>query len=129
MKKIFIGILIGILFASSVSGISSVRFYKNLIIREKIGVVKEYWSENLSAKILRDRKDSIVIEKTIGVVVNNKKDGKVLNARNSRYDYISYKYVKGCKKGDTILSVFIYSPGNDVDEIETRFDFIIDTCK
>lgn len=127
MKKGFmIGVICGLLITSSVNGITPIKFYKNLIKREHIGTVKEYWTEDLSGKILRNRKDSIIIEKCIGTVVNNRKDGKVLNARNRKYDYISYKGVK-CHKGDTILTVFIYSPGNDVDEIETRFDYVIDT--
>ena len=128
MKKVLVGILCGILLSTSVSAINPLRFYKNLCKREGIGTIKEYWTENLSGKTLRNRGDSIIIEKTIGVVTNNAKDGRILNARNPRYNYISYKYVNGCKRGDTILTVFIYEPGgNDVDEIATRFDYIIDT--
>lgn len=128
MKKIIIGILCGCILSTSVSAINPLRFYKNLVKREKIGTIKEYWTEDLSGKILRNRGDSLIIEKVIGTVTNNRKDGRILNPRNPKYDYISYKYVKGCRKGDTILTVFIYEPGgNDVDEIATRFDYIIDT--
>ena len=127
MKRIIVGILCGCILSNSVSAINPLRFYKNLCKREGIGTVKEYWTENLSGNILRNRGDNIIIEKCIGVVTNNRKDGKVLNARNPKYNYISYKYVKGCKRGDTILTVFVYSPGADVDEIATRFDYIIDT--
>lgn len=127
MKKGFvIGVVCGLLVTSAVNGITPVRFYKNLIRREHIGTIREYWTEDLSAKVLRNRKDKIIIEKCIGTVVNNRKDGRILNARDEKFNYISYKGVE-CHKGDTILTVFIYSPGNDVDEIATRIDYIIDT--
>ena len=130
MKKVFIGIALGVTMSISVSAITPIRFYKNLVKHEGIGTIKEYWSEDLSGHILKNRGDSIIIEKCLGTVTNNRKDGVVLNPRDSKYNYISYKYVRGAKKGDTVLTIFVYTPnGDDVDEIESRFDFIIDREK
>ena len=100
-------------------------FYKQLVNREEIGAVREYWTEELSADILTGREDDIIIEKTIGTVINEKLDGRIFGA--DEYNYISYKYVKGAQKGDVILTICIYPPGSDgEDDICQRFDYIID---
>lgn len=45
----------------------------------------------------------------------------------NKYNYISYKGVKGIRKGDVVLTICIYNPGtNYEDDIVERFDYIID---
>ena len=107
MKKILtITLAIVVLLTSSICGASLYKTYKKLIKREKIGRVREYWTEDLSEKTLKNRGDDLIIEKTIGVCINSKKDGKIFT--NDKYDYITYKHVKDVKKGDTILTLFIF---------------------
>lgn len=126
MKKILtITLILVTLCASSFCGASLYKTYKKLVKREKIGCVREYWTEDLSEKILKNRGDDLIIEKTIGVCINSKKDGKIFT--NDKYDYITYKHVKGVKKGDTILTLFIYKPNSKyTDDIIDRIDYIID---
>ena len=112
--------------ATEGSCISPYKFYKKLVKKEQIGVVREYYTEQLTAEILENRGDSIIIEKVIGKVTNKRKDGKVIGG-DPVYNYISYRKVKGAKKGDIILTLLIYEPGSDgVDDIADRFDYIID---
>jgi hypothetical protein len=125
MKKIIAFTLILIVvFSSVVCGSSLYKRYKKLVNKEKIGAIREYWTEDLTEETLVNRGDSIIVEKIIGVCVNENKDGKILNSNNG---YISYKRVKGVKTGDTILTVCIYNPGNSyTDDIIDRIDYIID---
>lgn len=112
--------------ATETIGITPYRFYKKLVAREQIGVVREYYTEELSYDLLVNRGDDIIIEKSIGVVINGKKDGRIYGNGN-KYNYISYRNVKGCRKGDTILTICIYNPSSKAeDDIIERFDYIID---
>lgn len=109
-----------------VSAGSEYYFYKQLVNCEKIGTVREYWTDELSTEILTSRGDDIIIEKTIGTVINEKLDGRISGV-DDQYNYISYKYVEGAQKGDVILTICIYPPGSDgEDDICQRFDYIID---
>ena len=130
MKKILtLTLTLVILLTSSFCGASLYRTYKRLVKREKIGRIREYWTEDLSAKTLKNRGDDLIIEKIIGVCTNNKKDGKIFTD-NKYCDYISYKKIKGVRKGDTILTLLIYQPNSKgVDDIIDRIDYIIDREK
>ena len=132
MKKTFLfaaTTLAALALTFNVSAGSSSGFYKQMIEKKHIGIVREYYSEDLTTNILVDRGDDIIIEKIIGRVKNSRKDGYILNA-DPDYNYISYKGVRGAKKGDTILTVCIYAPGNNYeDDICERFDYIIDREK
>lgn len=80
-------------------------------------------SSKLTYEKLTNRKHTIILERCIGRVRNNNKDGKVLNT-NEGY-YISYKGVK-CKKGDIIVTYFLWNPENNVsDDIVARWDYVI----
>lgn len=134
MKKfLFTVALTATILTSATEGIAgtSLGFYKRLVKRNKIGQVRVYDAENLTARMLETRYDDIIIERVYGVVVNKKGDGRQLNAPKG-HDYISYKGAKGAKKGDVIMTLLVYAPtgkkydeGN-VDDIVDRFDYIID---
>lgn len=112
---------------ASAAGIRSVRWYKKYIKRHKIAKVREYWNENITYDLLANRGDDIIIEKILGTVVNGKKDGRVLNPADPKYDYISYKRVPDVQKGDVVLTICIYQPNNTYeDDIVARFDYVID---
>ena len=128
MKKAKLMMLIGTtaaLLGVTCEAGSAYRFYKDLVKHEQIAKVREYYTEDLTYGILANRGDDIIIEKIIGTVINNRKDGKIMG--QDEYNYISYKDVKGARKGDTILTICIYTPGNNYeDDIADRFDYIID---
>lgn len=96
----------------------SIEFYR------EFDFLQEYETEELTADILNNRNGNIVIEKCIGRVTSENGDGKILNGEG----YISYTGVSGAKKGNVILTYFVYSPdSNFEDDIISRFDYIIDT--
>lgn len=124
-KLITFMLFLSIATATEANGISPYRFYQRLIKRNHIGVVREYNAEDLTGDILRSRNGDIIIEKMIGTVVDKKGNGKLYGM--GKYNYISYKGVKGIRKGDVVLTICIYNPANnDEDDIVERFDYIID---
>ena len=126
MKKLLFSLVILLSFSSMVEGISAYRFYKKLVRKEKVGVVREYWTTEITPEILENRGDDLIFEKCIGICTSRKGDGQILGL-DDPYNYISYRSVKGIQKGDIILTIFIYEPGNRyVDDIACRFYFIID---
>ena len=125
-KKIIITIVLLIMTALSIEATTNYRYYKKLIKRQGIGRIRECWSEDLDWRARTERGDDILIEKIVGTVTNARKDGKIMGA-DPEEDYISYRRVKGARKGDTILTICIYTPGNAYgDDICERFDYIID---
>ena len=103
------------------------RMYKAYVQTENIAVIREFWSEDLTAETLETRGSDIIVEKNIGVVVDNDLNGRVMGG-DPDFSYISYSGVTGAKKGDVILTISIYQPGNtSIDDIAIRFDYIIDS--
>lgn len=112
---------------------SQVEFYDNMI--KDIDTLKIYDTAELTPQIMANRNGKIVVEKIIGQVTNDKLDGKILNCdiEDGGYtnkdggNYINYERVAGAKKGDKILTYYIYNPfTNEQDDVLTRLDFIID---
>ena len=112
---------------------SQVEFYDGMI--EDVNTLKIYDTAELTPQIMANRNGKIIVEKIIGQVTNDKLDGKILNCNveNGGYtnkdggNYINYERVDGAKKGDKILTYYIYSPfSNEQDDVLTRLDFIID---
>lgn len=105
--------------------ISQVEFYDNMIADVSMEI---YDTSQMTEEILTNRNGKIIVEKIIGKVTSYKLDGKILNGNASNGNYISYERVDGAKQGDTILTYYIYNPfTNEVDDVLTRLDFIIDS--
>lgn len=82
---------------------------------------------DLTEEMLTIRADHNImyIERIIGKVTDNKKNGKVLNPPKDGGYYISYKSVKGARKGDVIVTYCVYNPyTNWDDDVIERWDFI-----
>ena len=126
-KIIITALFIAVIMSIAVPAACNYKFYQKLVKREKIGRIREFWNEDLTCEILQNRGDDIIVEKIIGTVVNKRKDGKIMNPLSPDHDYISYRCVNGAKKGDVILTICIYTPGNSYeDDVCERFDYIID---
>lgn len=85
-------------------------------------------SKKLTYKMLSTRKGKniIYIERVKGKVLNKKLDGKITNPRKGYGDYISYRRVKDVRKGDTVITYFVYNPDNNADDdVILRLDFIV----
>lgn len=84
-------------------------------------------SSELTYRKITHRKHTVILERCIGKVTNKNKDGKVLNA-NEGY-YISYKGVV-CRKGDIIVTYFLWNPENNFDDdVVARWDYVIEKSK
>lgn len=85
--------------------------------------------DKLTEKMLTHRSSKkhhiMYIERIIGKVIDNKKNGKVLNPPVDGGYYISYASVKGARKGDVIITYCVYNPyTNWDDDVIERWDFI-----
>lgn len=85
--------------------------------------------DKLTEKMLTHRSNKkhhiMYIERIIGKVTDNKKNGKVLNPPVDGGYYISYASVKGARKGDLIITYCVYNPyTNWDDDVIERWDFI-----
>ena len=84
---------------------------------------------DLTEKMLTHRSSKkhhiMYIERIIGKVTDNEKNGTVLNPPVDGGYYISYASVKGARKGDLIITYCVYNPySNYDDDIIERWDFI-----
>ena len=84
---------------------------------------------DLTEKMLTHRSNKkhhiMYIERIVGRVTDNKKNGKVLNPPKDGGYYISYASVKGARKGDLIITYCVYNPySNYDDDVIERWDFI-----
>ena len=85
--------------------------------------------DKLTEKMLTHRNGKkhhiMYIERIIGKVTDNEKNGTVLNPPVDGGYYISYASVKGARKGDLIITYCVYNPyTNYDDDVIERWDFI-----
>lgn len=102
---------------------NTIKFYSMITKKATNNYIRILQTDEVTNKVLTNRKNRyIVIEITIGKVLNNNKDGKVLNTKDRYYNYISYKGIKGIKKNDKIVTITVYANNNEEDNIAIRFD-------
>lgn len=90
---------------------------------ETDNICQVYDSSELTEDVLANRQGKLIIEKCVGTVLDDKKNGAIQNA-DSDYNYISYADVD-CTKGDTVTTYLIYNPEtNYTDDVIERFDYV-----
>ena len=83
-----------------------------------VGFIKVVRSERLTARCLEHRQNKyIVVEVIRGKCIDNKGNGKTSDGY-----YISYKRVKGHRRGAKYTTYCIYANNNEVDDVALRFD-------
>lgn len=86
---------------------------------ETDNICQLYDSSELTEDILVNRQGKLIIEKCVGTVTDDEKNGSLEDG-----SYISYESVD-CTKGDTIVTYLIYNPDtNYTDDVIERFDFV-----
>lgn len=86
---------------------------------ETDNICQFYDSSELTEDILANRQGKLIIEKCIGTVTDDEKNGSLEDG-----SYISYESVD-CTKGDTITTYLIFNPEtNYTDDVIKRFDYI-----
>lgn len=82
-------------------------------------ICQVYNSSELTEDILANRQGKLIIEKCVGTVTDDEKNGNLEDG-----SYISYESVD-CTKGDTITTYLIFNPEtNYTDDVIKRFDYI-----
>lgn len=82
-------------------------------------ICQVYDSSELTEDILANRQGKLIIEKCVGTVTDDEKNGVLEDG-----SYISYADVD-CAKGDTITTYLIYNPEtNYTDDVIERFDYV-----
>ena len=78
-----------------------------------------YDSSELTEDILANRQGKLIIEKCVGTVTDEEKNGSLEDG-----SYISYADID-CSKGDTVITYLIYNPEtNYTDDVIERYDYI-----
>lgn len=96
-------------------------------LKAKYPKARVYTSRQIDKRptILTKRKNRYtLIEKIKGVVLNNKGDGRITNTTQKYYNYISYRGVKGAKKGRRVITYCVYDNSNEIDTIVKRIDIV-----
>lgn len=102
MKKLVVASLIAVSLLTSNAGADHVE-------AKALKVVKKETSA-ITLQMVTSRKDKVqLVEICKGVVTSQKRDGRILNTK-SRYNYIGYRGVKGCHKGDHVKTYLYYDP-------------------
>ena len=87
---------------------------------ETDNICQLYDSSELTEDVLANRQGKLIIEKCIGTVIDDEKNGSLEDG-----SYISYTDVDDCTKGDTVITYLIFNPDtNYVDDVIERFDYI-----
>ena len=100
------------------------KVYENMQMYEELDFIEVYEPDDLTEEVLVNRNGKIVIEKFIGICLNEEGDGQILNTANEDFNYI--KYHDGIEPGDVVLSYCIYNDTDSEDGIISRFDYVID---
>lgn len=90
-------------------------------------MVKVIDCNDLTEEMLTTRTEHRImyIERIIGKVTDNEKNGIVLNPPEDGGYYISYASVEDAEIGDTIITYCVYNPfSNYDDDVIERWDFI-----
>ena len=82
-------------------------------------------TENMLTHRSNKKRHIMYIERIIGKVTDNEKNGKVLNPPEDGGYYISYASVADAEIGDLIVTYCVYNPySNYDDDVIERWDFI-----
>ena len=86
---------------------------------ETDNICQLYDSSELTEDVLANRQGKLIIEKCIGTVIDDEKNGSLEDG-----SYISYADVDYVK-GDTVITYLIYNPNtNYIDDVIDRIDFV-----
>lgn len=86
---------------------------------ETDNICQVYDSSELTEDILANKQGKLIIEKCVGTVIDDEKNGSLEDG-----SYISYESVD-CTKGDSVITYLIYNPDtNYTDDVIERFDYV-----
>lgn len=102
------------------------------VVEDDYGVlpyeVSFYEPDELNYEILvtRNKRGEIIIERTVGIVLDEDFNGRILNT-DSDFNYISYKNLGfDVVPGDVVVTYSVYSTENDFEDDFERYDYLLD---
>lgn len=124
LKKALVTTLVTLTVIGNITPVNATEYTKAVKAAPMVKVID---CDKLTEKMLTTRTEHHImyIERIIGKVTDNKKNGKVLNPPKDGGYYISYASVKGARKGNLIVTYCVYNPyTNWDDDVIERWDFI-----
>lgn len=109
-------------------------FFMDIAEEYKGYTIGIYETDELTEKKLTNRTDrnEVIIERIIGIVTDEQRNGQILSTVDTECNYISYKTIAEnvtYNVGDVILTYCVYNPvTNYTDDIIDRFEFNLDVC-
>lgn len=124
LKKALIVTLASISIIGNITPANATEYTKAVKVAPMVKVID---CDKLTEEMLTTRTEHNVmyIERIIGKVTDNEKNGTVLNPPVNGGYYISYASVEDARKGDLIITYCVYNPySNYDDDVIERWDFI-----
>lgn len=124
IKKALVVTLASISIIGNITPVNATEYTKAVKAAPMVKVID---CNDLTEEMLTTRKENSImyIERIIGKVTDNEKNGTVLNPPEDGGYYISYASVADAEIGDTIITYCVYNPySNYDDDVIERWDFI-----
>lgn len=124
IKKALIVTLASISIIGNITPVNATEYTKAVKAAPMVKVID---CNDLTEEMLttRTERNIMYIERIIGKVTDNAKNGTVLNPPEDGGYYISYDRVEDARKGDLIITYCVYNPfSNYDDDVIERWDFI-----
>lgn len=86
-----------------------------------------YYTDEIDYDQLTTRKErgEIMVERMVGVVLDNEGNGEILTTEDDYYNYISYSMVDFANPGDYVVTYCLYNPATDYEDDVFRYDYPI----
>ena len=124
IKKALVVTLASISIIGNITPVNATEYTKAVKAAPMVKVID---CNDLTEEMLttRTERNIMYIERIIGKVTDNAKNGTVLNTPEDGGYYISYDRVEDARKGDLIITYCVYNPfSNYDDDVIERWDFI-----
>lgn len=88
--------------------------------------VEVYGTREITEDLLVNRtNDQLIIERVVGIVLDDELNGRIVNTDEEYYNYISY-YGVDAGPGDVVVSYLFYNPETKyTDDVIFRYDIVV----
>ena len=83
-------------------------------------------SQEINSYMLESRNGKLIVERMIGIVLDDAGNGQMLNTSDPVYNYVNYAGISGIRAGDIVITYLVYNPEtNFIDDIIQRSDWVV----
>ena len=84
-------------------------------------------TDDYTEEFREENAGNLIVERIIGVVLDEDGNGQIINTESEEYNYISYSDVSGISVGNVVLTYCVHNADNtEADDVIYRVDYIID---